>query len=73
MLILYLAAKYDYGVQARGLGFEHFNFYESLRRLGHDILYFDFPTLTEKYGFDRMSRRFEEVVRCRSPTLRFVF
>lgn len=71
MQILFLAPKYDYGIKARGLSAEYYFFAEPLLRLGHDILYFDYPTLTEKYGFHRMSRRLAEVIRTDKPRLTF--
>ena len=42
MKILYAAMKYDYGERERGLSFEHCTFFESLRGLGYEIVYFDF-------------------------------
>jgi spore maturation protein CgeB len=69
--ILYLAMKYDYGDPARGLGFEHYNFYDSLRNMGHDLLYFDFMTLHKGLGRQGMNRRLLEVARSERPELSF--
>jgi len=63
--------KYDYGDPNRGFGFEHCNFFESLRRMGHDIVYFDFLTLMDKYGRDEMNRRLIEVARSEKPDVMF--
>jgi spore maturation protein CgeB len=71
MLFLYVATKYEYGNPKLGLSFEHFNFYETLCRLGHDVLYFDHQTLLKKYGLSRMSRRLAEVVRTDRPVMTF--
>jgi spore maturation protein CgeB len=71
MRILNVAMKYDYGDPRRGFGFEHCNFFESLRCMGHEIVYFDFMTLLEKYGRDGMNRRLAEVVRAEQPDVMF--
>lgn len=71
MLILYVAMKFDYGKPERGLSFEHYNFYDSLVHMGHDILYFDFMTMLQKQGQERMNQRLVEVIRVEKPTLMF--
>jgi spore maturation protein CgeB len=71
VLILYAAMKYDYGKPAQGFGFEHYNFYDSLRNLGHDLLYFDFVSLAQKLGRRWMNRRLLEVARSERPALLF--
>ena len=71
MKILYAAMKYDYGKRERGFSFEHWNFYDSLRQMGHDILYFDFMTLFEERGRDWTSRRLVEVARSEHPDVLF--
>lgn len=63
--------RYDYGDPRRGLGFEHYNFYDSLRNMGHEILYFDYMSLLQKLGKDGMNRRLLEVVRQKEPNLLF--
>jgi len=50
MLILYCGMKYDYGRPAQGYSFEHYNFYDALVNMGHDVLYFDFMTLLQSTG-----------------------
>lgn len=71
MRILYLALKYDYGQPERGYSFEHYNFYDSLRHMGVDLLYFDFMSLLRKYGKAGMNRRLWEVVKAEQPDLLF--
>ena len=46
--ILYVALAYDYGDASRGRSFEHWNFYDSLRMMGHEITYFDYPSIMAK-------------------------
>ena len=55
MRILYVAERYDYGRVDRGFSFEHFNFYESLSALGHDIEYFDISSRLRQHGRDGMN------------------
>jgi spore maturation protein CgeB len=69
--ILYVAMKYDYGRPEQGESFEHWTFYDSLARMGHTILYFDFMTLLGELGRDAMNLRLLEVVRAEQPDVLF--
>ena len=71
MRILYLASKFDYGKPERGPSFEHCNLFDTLHRLGHDILYFDPLQLLQRLGRAAMNRRLLEVVRAQAPDLLF--
>jgi len=71
MRILYVVHKYDYGQPERGYCFEHYNFYQSLVDMGHEVLYFDFPTIAEELGAQGMNRRLLEVVQAEKPDLMF--
>lgn len=71
MRILYVVHKFDYGQPSRGYCYEHFNFYEPLVAMGHDVLYFDFPTLARQLGPSQMNRRLLEVVASEKPQLMF--
>ena len=71
MHFLYAASKYDYGDSARGLSFEHYNFYDTLARMGHDITYFDFMTEYQQRGKSAMNARLRDVVRSEKPDLLF--
>jgi spore maturation protein CgeB len=71
MLILYVVMKYDYGQPERGYSYEHYNFFDTLVHMGHDIVYFDFMTLMQKYGKARMNRRLLEVANAEKPALMF--
>lgn len=71
MKILYVAMKYDYGQPENGYSFEHCNFYESLCRLGHDLIYFDFISLIQKHGREWMNRHLLETVAIEKPDLMF--
>jgi spore maturation protein CgeB len=71
MLILYAGMKYDYGKREQGYSFEHYNFYDSLRNMGHDILYFDFMTLMQDHSKEWMNRRLREIAKTEKPQLMF--
>jgi spore maturation protein CgeB len=71
MLILYAVMKYDYGQLERGYSYEHYNFFDTLVHMGHDIIYFDFMTLLRQYGKTGMNRRLLEVVKAEKPALMF--
>jgi spore maturation protein CgeB len=69
MKILYAGMKYDYGDRERGLSFEHCNFYDSLLRMGHDIVYFDFMSLMQAHGRSWMNHRLLDAARSEKPDL----
>lgn len=71
MKILYCAMKYDYGDPKRGLSFEHCNFYDTLSRMGHEIVYFDFMSLMKELGKEGMNARLLETVQREQPELFF--
>jgi spore maturation protein CgeB len=71
MKILYVGMKYDYGIVERGLSFEHYNFFDSLLHMGHEIYYFDFKTIMNKYGQREMNQRLLAAVRECHPDLLF--
>lgn len=71
MRILYVAMKYDYGRRNQGPSFEHYNFYDCLLQMGHDIVYFDFMTLMQEHGRSWMNNRLMEVAKNEKPDLMF--
>lgn len=73
MKILYAALKYDYGVPERGYSFEHYNFYDTLVGMGHDVEYFDFFPLFQQHGSEGMTRILAQRVEDDRPDLLFVF
>lgn len=73
MRILYVAMKYDYGDKARGLSFEHTNFYDSLVNMGHNLIYFDFMTILQEHSFDEMNHLLWDTVVKERPALLFCF
>lgn len=71
MLILFVASKYDYGRPEQGHSYEYYNFYDSLLHMGHDIIYFDYLSLIQKYGRNRMNKLLLDIVTTESPDLMF--
>jgi len=71
MKILYAALKYDYGDPRRGLSFEHYNFFDSLLNMGHDLIYFDFASVARDRGREFMNRRLLELVTVEKPDIMF--
>lgn len=71
MRILYVAMKYDYGRRNQGPSFEHYNFYDCLLQMGHDIVYFDFMTLMQEHGRSWMNNRLMEVAKLEKPDMMF--
>jgi spore maturation protein CgeB len=73
MKILYAATRYDYGIPERGFSFEHYNFYETLVKMGHDVEYFDFVDLHRTHGSVEMTKLLADRVREGKPDLLFTF
>lgn len=71
MKIVYVAMKYDYGDPARGLSFEHTNFYETLINMGHNIIYFDFMSIFKEKGKEQMNQQLLDLVQKEKPNLVF--
>ena len=69
MKVLYVALKYNYGQPSQGYGVEHYHFYHTLVRMGHDILYFDMMLM--QHGRESMNKRLLEVAKREKPDLMF--
>jgi spore maturation protein CgeB len=71
MRILYVAMKYDYGNPEWGFDYGHYNFFDTLRHMGNEILYFDFMTLIHELGHGQMNRKLLTTARKEKPDLMF--
>lgn len=71
MLILYVALKYDYGERRRGYSFEHYNFYDPLVRMGHDVLYFDVASQVAEKGRVATNNLLLDIVKSQRPDVLF--
>jgi len=68
--ILYVAHKFDYGDPALGTGFEHENFFKTLRAMGLPLIYFDIG-MHRDIGREAMNRLLVEVARAERPDVMF--
>ena len=67
MKILCLLGEYNYGVESRGKGYEYVNFLPALRRLGHEVIFFEsFNKMTYK-DFAELNYRFLKTVQYENP------
>lgn len=71
MKILYICSKYDYGNPERGLSFAHYNFYNSLINMNHQIIYFPFDEIMLQNGWEAMNRTLLKRVSQEKPDLCF--
>lgn len=69
MKILIVCMEYDYGDPSRGHSYEYYNFYQSLKDLGHDVTLFDYMAELKRLGKTEMNRKLLEVVRASRPDL----
>ncbi len=69
--VLYVAHKSDYARPELGPGFEHFNFFDTLHKMGLPIIYFDIGGLERELGREGMNRRLVEVARAEKPDVMF--
>ncbi len=76
MKILYIGMKYEYGRQELGYSFEHYNFYDSLKKIEggkHQVSYFPFDEIMREVGRDKMNEKLLETVQKEKPDLCFFF
>ncbi len=60
--ILYLALKYDYGHRSRGLSYDEFNFFYTLKNMPDiELIRFDFYSINSRHGKDFANQMIKEV------------
>lgn len=69
MKILLVCMRYDYGDPSRGHSYEYYNFYESLRSLGHEVTLFDYMTEMQVLGKAGMNQKLLGMVQETRPAL----
>ena len=69
MKILLACMAYDYGDPARGHSYEYYNFYQSLKALGHEVELFDYMTEYQSLGKEGMNRKLLELAAGTRPAL----
>jgi spore maturation protein CgeB len=67
MKILLVCMKYDYGDPNRGRSYEYYNFYKSLKVIGHEVILFDFLAEFKRLGKTEMNKRLLAVVESSKP------
>lgn len=61
--VLYIALKYDYGDKSRGLSYEEYNFYYTLKNMGIvDVVRFDYYSICSKYGASTANLMLKNVI-----------
>jgi len=71
MKILCVFGKHNYGNPAKGQGYEYTNFMSALRRMGHDISFFESFDRTTYCNFADLNRKFIGAVEKENPDLIF--
>lgn len=62
MRILLAIMKHDYGDLESGYSYEYINYFQSLIQLGHEVILFDFMSLTKAHGKTKMNQLLLEEV-----------
>lgn len=55
MKILHVSMRYDYGDRSRGESYEYHNFFDGLKRAGHEVRFFDYMEETARLGKQGMN------------------
>ncbi len=71
MKILFCAMKYDYGDPKRGYSYEYYNYLPTFKKLGHQVIPFDYLSLYKKHGRDKMNDLLFKTVKNLKPDLLF--
>jgi spore maturation protein CgeB len=67
MKILCVLGEYNYGDESRGNGYEYVNFLPALRRLGHEVIFFESFNKKTYKDFAELNRYFLETVQKENP------
>ncbi|MDC7689664.1 CgeB family protein [Vogesella indigofera] len=69
MKIILVIMKYDYGIPARGESYEYYNFFCSLKKIGHDVSIFDYMSLMNAHGKENMNKMLLDTAKKENPDL----
>jgi spore maturation protein CgeB len=69
MKILLTCMEYDYGDPSRGHSYEYYNFYQSLKDLGHEVTMFDYMAELKRLGKSEMNHQLLALVQSSRPDL----
>lgn len=71
MKILFCAMRYDYGNPKRGYSYEYYNYLPTFKKLGHQAITFDYMSIYQKLGRDKMNDLLFKTVKDLKPDLLF--
>lgn len=69
MKILLACMEYDYGDPSRGRSYEYYNFYQSLKDLGHEVTLFDYMAELKRLGKSEMNHQLLALAQSSKPDL----
>jgi spore maturation protein CgeB len=69
MKILLVCMEYDYGDPSRGHSYEYYNFYQSLKDIGHEVSLFDYMSEIKNLGKVEMNSKLLSLVQTLRPDL----
>ncbi len=55
--------KYDYGISSSGHSYEYANYHSSLVQMGHEVILFDYMSLSQEHGKKKMNSMLLELVK----------
>lgn len=61
--------EYDYGDPSRGRSYEYYNFYQSLKDLGHEVTLFDYMAELKRLGKSEMNHQLLALAQSSKPDL----
>ena len=69
MKILLVCMEFDYGDPARGRSYEFYNFYDSLKELGHEVVLFDYMAELKRTNKTAMNAKLIATAKVETPDL----
>ena len=69
MKLLLVCMEYDYGDPSRGRSYEYYNFYQSLKDLGHEVSLFDYMAELKRLGKTEMNQQLLALVQSTQPDM----
>ena len=56
-----ISMRYDYGDLSRPESYEYINFYDALKRMGHEVIFFDYMQTLAELGQAEMNSKLLEL------------
>jgi spore maturation protein CgeB len=70
--IVLVVMKYDYGDEKRGLSLDYYYFEEPLKKMGYNVVTYDFMGICKEKGKDKMNALLLDLVQNENPDMVFV-